>query len=354
MQIHQILPMLNFGDAIGNDALEIRSILNTWGYKSEIYTLDVHPKLAHIAKDYKEYEKISSPDNVIIFHFSIGSDINRFVSSLPEKKILIYHNLTPPDFFSGVNESIVHLLRNGSEELKRFINLTELALGDSEFNQRELIELGFKNTGVLPIIIDFEKYNQKPDKIVLNKFDDEYTNFIFVGRLAPNKKQEDIIKIFYYFNKCIDSRSRLFLIGSYKWTEKYYDQLKKLVKRLDLENVHITGHVNFEELLAYYKLGDVFISMSEHEGFCVPLLESMHFGIPIIAYNSTAIPYTLNGSGVLVNEKRYEELAELAHILVKDEKVRNKIIEKQKQRLEHFKKSRIEAILKRYIEKVIS
>ncbi len=352
VQIHQILPDISYGDAISNHALEIKNILTLWGYKSGIYAQRIHPKLAHVTKSYKEYQKISSPENILIFHFSIGSDISRFVKNLPDKKILIYHNITPHSYFIGINDTLIHLLGEGRKELAEYANITDLALGDSEYNRKELVELGFKNTGVLPIIVDFETYKQEPDKNVLNKFADDSTNLIFVGRLSPNKKQDDIIKAFYYYNKLINAHSRLFLVGSYNGTEKYYSQLQELVKRLNLRNVYITGQVDFKELLAYYKLADVFISMSEHEGFCVPLLECMHFGIPIIAYNSTAIPHTLNESGVLVSEKRYEEVAELAHILVEDKKFRDRIIKKQKERLNEFKKTKIEKILKSYIMQV--
>jgi len=355
VQVHQILPSISYGDAISNHALEIRAILKSWGYKSEIYAQHIHPKLVHVTKSYTEYEKLSSSENILIFHFSIGSDVSRFVKTLPDKKILIYHNITPYNYFLGINDTLVHLLRTGRKELSEYAGITDLALGDSEYNRKELEGIGFKNTGVLPIIVDFEKYNQEPDKKILNKFEDDHTNFIFVGRLSPNKKQEDVIKVFYYYNKCIDQNSRLFLVGSYTGTEKYYAKLQKLVKRLNLEqNIYIPGHVDFKELLAYYKLSDVFISMSEHEGFCVPLLESMHLGLPIIAYSSSAIPYTLNGSGILIGEKRYEDIAELAHILVKNGKIRDKIVEKQMLQLKQFEKPKIEAMLKKYIEEVIN
>jgi glycosyltransferase involved in cell wall biosynthesis len=353
MKINQILPSISYGDAISNHTVEIMNILRSCGYESEIFAQHIHPKLAHVTKVYTEYQKLSSPENILIFHFSIGSDISKFVKTLPDKKILIYHNITPYNYFMGINDTLVHLLRDGRRELAEYTNIIDLALGDSEYNRIELAGIGFKNTGVLPIIIDFEKYNQEPDQKILKKFDDDYTNFIFVGRLSPNKKQEDVIKMFYYYNKCIDQNSRLFLVGSYDGMEKYYEQLRELVKRLNLKNVYITGQVDFKELLTYYKLSDIFISMSEHEGFCVPLLESMYFGIPIIAYKSTAIPYTLNGSGILVNEKRYENAAEMAHILVKDKKIQNKIIENQRLRLQQFEKPKLEAMLKKYIEEVI-
>lgn len=318
-----------------------------------IFSQHIHPKLAQVTQVYTEYQKFSSPENILIFHLSIGSVVSEFVKSLPDKKIIIYHNITPHKYFEGINDTLVQLLKDGRKELAEFAGIVDLALGDSEYNRKELEELGFKQTGVLPIIMDFEIYNQEPDKKILKKFKDKNINFIFVGRLSPNKKQEDVIKIFYYYNKYINSRSRLFLVGSYTGTEKYHAQLQYMVKELNLKNVHIIGQVEFTELLAYYKLADVFISMSEHEGFCVPLVESMYFGIPIIAYNSTAIPYTLNGTGILFNEKKYELMAEMAHLIIKDEKIRKKIVEKQKLQLRQFEKSKLEKILKNYIKEVI-
>lgn len=353
MQIHQILPTISYGDAIGNNAIEIKAVLETWGFKSEIFAQHIHPKLSLIAKSYTEYRKFSSPENILIFHFSIGSDISSFVKTLPDKKILIYHNITPYSYFTGINDTLANLLMNGRKELAEYSNFVDMALGDSEFNRMELEELGFKNTAILPIIVDFESYKQEPDQEILNKFNDDFTNFIFVGRISPNKKQDDIIRTFYYYNKCIDPKSRLFLVGSYDGLEKYYKLLEQLVKRLNLENVYITGQVNIKELLAYYKLADVFISMSEHEGFCVPLLESMYFGIPIVAYNSSAIPYTLDNSGLLFNEKRFDEIGELLNILLKSQKLKNKIIQKQKERLKEFDKSKITRILRGYIEQVV-
>lgn len=313
----------------------------------------IQSKLTRGAKSYTHYKKISSPDNILINHFSIGSDISKFIEKLPDKKILIYHNITPYQYFLGIDDRMAHLLRAGRLELARSANCTDLALADSEYSRLELVNRGFKNTGVLPIIIDLKKYSKEPDQEVLREFDDDCVNLIFVGRLVPNKRQEDILKIFYYFKR-ICPTSRLFLVGSKDTSKNYYVKLQNLIESISLKDVHIVGLVNFRALLAYYKLADIFISMSEHEGFCVPLLECMYFGIPIVAYNSSAVPYTLNGSGVLVNEKRYEELAELIYILIKDEKIRNRIIQKQKLQLGEFDKSKIEVMLKNYIEQVFS
>lgn len=348
IQINQILPSISYGDAISNHALEIKKILKSWGYESEIYAQHIHPKLKNDAKVYTEY-KNSSDDNILLFHYSIGSEITDFVRSLPDKKVLIYHNITPHSYFHGINDTLVNLLKDGRSELGSFSDEVVLVLGDSEYNREELEGLGFKNTGVLPIIIDFEKYARKPTQKILDKFNGGHSNILFVGRISPNKKQDDIIKMFYFYKKYIDPKARLFLVGSYEGMENYHELLINLIKELDLNDVIITGKVNLKDLLAYYKIADVFVSMSEHEGFCVPLLESMYFELPILAHNSTAIPYTLNGSGVLFNQKRYEEVAWLTHILITDDKIRNRIIKKQKERLNEFKKPKIEMILKFYI-----
>ena len=353
IQINQILPSISYGDAISNHVLEIKEILKSWGYESEIYAHHIHPKLKNDAKLYTEY-KNSSCGNILLFHYSIGSEITDFVRSLPDKKVLIYHNITPHSYFNGINDTLINLLKDGRSELGSFSDEVVLALGDSEYNREELEVLGFKNTGVLPIIIDFEKYAQKPTKKIMDKFNDGHSNILFIGRISPNKKQDDIIKTFYFYKKYIDPKARLFLVGSYEGIEKYHEQLINLIKKLDINDVIITGNVDFKDLLAYYKIADVFISMSEHEGFCVPLLECMYFELPILAYNSTAIPYTLNGSGILFNQKRYEEVADMCHILISNSSVRDQIIDTQTECLRMFEKPVIEKSLMEYIEMVKS
>jgi glycosyltransferase involved in cell wall biosynthesis len=348
VEIHQILPTISTGDAIGNEVLEIKRALNEWGYKSEIYAQNIHPKVN--AKKYKDYRKVSSEDNILIFHFSIGSEVSDFVSSLPDRKIMIYHNVTPPEYFSGVNELLVKLLKNARNEIQSLVGHVDLAVGDSEFNQLELQEMGFKNTDVLPIILDFEKLSSPNNKLI-QKFDDDYVNIIFVGKLAPHKKQDDVLKIYYYYKR-INPRSRLFLVGGYEGCESYYNYLQELIQYLELEDVHLTGKVDFHDLISYYQLADFFVCMSEHEGFCVPIIESMYFGIPIIAFNSTAIPYTLKGTGILVNKKKYNEIAELIHILNENDRIRKSIIKKQNSRLNYFTKESTLEKLREIISKI--
>jgi glycosyltransferase involved in cell wall biosynthesis len=160
-------------------------------------------------------------------------------------------------------------------------------------------------------------------------FDDDKTNFLFVGRTLPNKRIEDVIKVFGIYQKFIDPASRLLLVGESHGFERYFDSLLRMVDDLTLEDVVFTGHVDTDDLVAYYQVADVFLSMSEHEGFCAPVLEAFQFELPVMAFDGGAVAETLAGAGILIQEKRFEEIAEMAHLLVHDESLREKVIAKQ-------------------------
>ena len=332
MQIHQILPTLSPTDAIGNEVRLMQKLFQEWGYTSYIFADNWHPDTP--ALNYKDYKKYSQKENILIYHYAIGSDITEFFKKLPDHKILIYHNLTPAEFFRGINEGLYNVLIEGRDSLPSLVPSVELAIGDSEYNRQELETMGFSRTTVLPILIDFNTYHQFNTSLI-RKYSDDYVNLLFVGRISPNKKQEDILKIFYYY-KSINPKSRLFLVGGFKGCERYIDRLRDIVKKLQLSDVVFTGSVPFEDLISYYKIADIFLCMSEHEGFCVPLVESMFFDIPIIAYNSTAVSNTLDNSGILVKEKKYDEIAELINVIAEDNNLKKKIIEQQKVRFNEF------------------
>lgn len=351
MEIHQILPTISPCDAIGNEAFVIRDILRDWGYRSEIFAQNIHESIT-TANHLSEHKKRSSKNNILIYHFSIGSDVSKYVMSVPDRKILLYHNITPPHFFYNINDNLSLILGKGKEELELLVDKIEIALADSEYNRIELEEIGYKKTGILPLIIDLSKYD-KYNKGIITKYEDCWTNILFVGRIAPNKKQEDVIKCFYYY-KAINPRSRLFLVGGFNGCEVYYDQLQDLIKQKGIKDVHLVGMVDFADLVSYYMLADVFLCMSEHEGFSVPLIESMHFGVPIIAYNSTAVPYTMGGAGILANKKCYPEIAEMIDLVVTDEKFRERIVAKQNTRLKDFSYERTMDLFKEQLNKVIN
>ena len=353
MEVHQFHPSFAYGDAIGNEMVELKKTLKMWGYKSDIYTQYKGPN-GPTTKNYKEYLKNSSPNNILIIHYSIGYDeeVLSFIKSLPDKKFLIYHNITSPEYFTNINSQYEYYTKIGREQLRSLSKIVDYAVGDSEYNRQELGEFGFNNTGVLPILVDFIKYGAAHTNSI--KKIDNSTKILFVGRVSPNKKQDDIIKVFYHYKKNIDPNSKLYLIGSYEGLEIYYDMLLDLVKLLKLDDVYFTGKINFDELISYYKSADVFLCMSEHEGFCVPLIESMFFDIPVVAFNSTAIPHTLGNSGILINEKKYIEIAELIHILIDDQEFKDKIIKKQRERLNDFDREYVEQIFRTQLNNLIN
>lgn len=336
VEVHQLLPNLDYGDAISNHAMEIRAVLRSHGYNSNIYARYIHPKVAGECFPYKEHLKRSSPNNIVVFHHSIGSEVSEYVKTLSDKKIMIYHNITPGHFFAPYDSHLTHLLMKGREELKGFADVPILAIGDSEYNADELRNVGYPNVDVLPIITNFKNLDIPPDERIIRKYNGTAINVLFVGRVSPNKKQEDIIKTFYFYQRHINQDSRLFLVGSCRNPESYCNALLGLVKKLDVKNVIFAGHTTQQELVAYYKLSNVFLSMSEHEGFCVPLLEAMYFKIPVLAFSSSAVTETLDYAGICFKEKKYEEVAELINIVVTDTDVRERVISSQNKRLLDF------------------
>ena len=198
-----------------------------------------------------------------------------------------------------------------------------------------MIRMGYQHSRVVPILMDFDFKGIDTNPVLQEMYKDDFVNLIFVGRLSPNKCQHDIIRLYGYFKKFVRERSRLFLIGKYDGFESYYTQLIRYAARLKLGDLYLTGRVSLQELVTYYRIADVFVSMSEHEGFGVPLIESMFFGIPVVAFRAAAVPGTMGDSGILFSDKtRMIEIAELIGHLVESADFRENIVFRQKQRFD--------------------
>jgi glycosyltransferase involved in cell wall biosynthesis len=326
VRVHQLLAALSYGDAIGNEALAIQRQLRAAGHDSDIFAEIVHPRVAHLARPLWEYREVSSPDTVCVFHFSIGSAAGRLIHHAPDRLVVVYHNITPAHFFLGFHPHLAGLCHHGRRELAAFAPRAELGLGDSEFNRRELEEAGFARTAVLPIVLDLSLYDRPPSPVVRRLYDDGRTNVLFVGRIIPNKRVDDVIRSFAVFQKWLQPRSRLLLVGDHRGFERYLDRLQELVRELRVDEVVFTGHVDDDELYAYYRVADAFLCLSEHEGFCVPLQEAMHFGLPVVAYDAGAVRETLRGGGVLLRDKRPERVAEILDRLTHGSELRRAVL----------------------------
>ncbi|HOI44669.1 MAG TPA: glycosyltransferase family 4 protein [Candidatus Aminicenantes bacterium] len=352
MDVHQFATSLVYGDAISDEMLEIQKALRSRGHNSEIFIRFYDPRMARHIKDYREYRKYSSPENVVIFHFSIGSPVSKMFFRIPDKKIMIYHNITPHEFFLDYHRVLTRECYKGRLEINLFVGKVDLALGDSEFNRRELERVGYSPTGVQPILLDFSKFDVPGDPVVRSIFDNGKTTLLFVGRVIPNKKFEDVIKTFYFYKKHYNPDSQLILAGDSRGIERYHAALQDLIRRLHLTDVHITGHVAFEELVTYYRLADLYLSFSEHEGFGVPLLEAFHFGIPVAAYAAGAVEETMNGGGLLLWKKDFAGTAALIDTVLRDEGLRRTIVDGQSRALRKYRTENVARILLGHVDSV--
>lgn len=352
MKIHQFLTSYSYGDAIGNETLEIRDFLRQQGHESEIFALFYHPKYADQIINYLEYDKYSDPENVVIYHFSIGSPVTKKFLRIPDKKAIIYHNITPHEFFLDYHRVLAKDCYKGRVELKSFAGKVDLALGDSVYNESELKEVGFPNTGVLPLVMNFGKFDRDVVPVLKLLFDDGKTNILFVGRVIPNKMVEDVIKAFHFYRGYFNADSRLFIVGEYRGFERYHSALQHLVGRLGLTDVHFTGHIPDEELISYFKLSHLYLHMSEHEGFCAPVPESFYLDIPVMAFNAGAVKETMNNGGILVNKKDYLKMAALMDHILNDPELKESILRSQREALKKYLKKRTGNILLDYLKKL--
>lgn len=345
MNIHQFVHTLSYGDAISGEAVAIQRMLRAEGHQSEIYCLHSHEKVKQFARSWELFTsdldtaEASGASTAVVMHYSIGSPLNALFSDEPRiARALIYHNLTPEHWFYHYNPRVVADLEQGRVELPELLRGVDVVLADSEYNRGELRDFGCSTAEVLPLFIDTEKWSVAANPGIARAVRGHGgKNVVHVGRLAPNKCVEDILKAFYFYHHKIEKQSKLWLVGMDIDTEIYSFELRRLISELRLqEAVEFVGTVADSELRAIYEGADVYLCMSEHEGFCVPLIEAMHFGVPVIAFDSTAVGDTLGDGGVLLGRKAPAELAVLMNIVITDPSVREQMVAAGKRRVRDF------------------
>jgi glycosyltransferase involved in cell wall biosynthesis len=350
--VHQVLATLAYGDAIGNEVLGIQRVLRGAGFDSEIFVETAEPRLEPLTRDYRELVDASRPDNLLLHHFSIGSKASRTAYALPDRMALIYHNITPPEYFAGVHRTLARQCFRGRRELHAYIDRCELALGDSEFNRADLEGLGFRRTGVLPVVPDFSHLDLPPNPFVARQYDDDWTNVLFVGRVISNKRIDDLIRIFHAY-QAFNPRSRLLIVGAFSMFERYLATLYHLIAELELTNVHFAGHVSNEELVAYYDVADLFLCASEHEGFCVPLVEAFYKLVPVLGYAATAVPATMDGAGILFDDKNPPLVAALMDTVISNVPLQNAIVESQLDAIRRLRSKDFRGTLLAFVERIL-
>jgi L-malate glycosyltransferase len=336
MRIDQFVPTFAAGDAIGMHAQRVQRVLREAGYESEIWADDIHAAMRGKARHHRDY----TPGGWILFHASTSSPMTELARECGDPLIVDYHNITPAEYFQRWEPLAAESMRAARVDLRRLQPVARFGLADSSFNEAELIAEGFEPTAVAPILIDFDEYRTEPNQRALDRLrranERGGTHWLFVGRMAPNKCQHDLVAAFAAYRRLYDPKARLSLVGG-KTAILYWKAVESLVAELGLTDaVDLADSITFPELLAYYRSADVFVCASEHEGFNVPVLEAMSFDVPVVSFSSSALPETIGDAGILLPSKDPVLMATAVDRVMTDDPLRTQLVEAGHRRVEHF------------------
>lgn len=340
--LHQLVPVLRPGDAVSAHALQVQALLREVGVESDIFVEDAHPDLrsrARLLADFPSRHRDVAGVG-LMYQMAIGSASADFLLRRPERKLVNYHNITPESFFRRWNPQEVTNIRRGRRQLHDLARAVELGLAVSEFNRRELDDAGYAATAVAPLLLDFHEFDADVDRAALDRLtrakESGGADLLFVGRLSPHKAQHDLVKAFAVYRRVHDPQARLHLVGGWG-PPAYLRALREYVDELGLaDSVDLPGAVPHGELVAYYRTADAFVCLSEHEGFCIPLLEAMYHHLPVVAFDAAAVSETLAGAGVLLPHKAPATVAGAIERVVRDRELREALREVARERLDHY------------------
>jgi glycosyltransferase involved in cell wall biosynthesis len=323
-----LTPSVTTGDAVSNDVLGMYEILKGLGHEARIYAEGWTLKEPRVWSSLKIKGFLKSPADILIYHYSRGWGFGLdLLGDLKCRTAVKYHNVTPPEFFERFNRDLVEMCREGRQQLNAIATAgCDLYMSASRYNERELLEEGVmrERSRVVPPFHHIDRLDAiEPDQRVMDLYRDGVTNLLMVGRVSPNKGHPMLIESFAAYQRDYNPQSRLIIVGKEETRLGAYNRwLREMVRFFKLgDRVIFAGGVTDHELKAYYKVADAFMITSEHEGFCVPLVEAMSMSVPIVAYGSSAIPGTVNGVGLVWEDRDPYLLAESVNSIVKDRRV---------------------------------
>ncbi len=336
-KIDQLLAGYADGDAISHMAVCLRDVFRAWGHPSDIFADPdkVSPALRPDSRPLTDYRP--GPKDICFHHYGIASSAADVFLSSDSLKVLVYHNITPAAYFKGYDDHLTAQLKLARARLPDVVRQAHAVWTVSKFNADELAQTGASDVKILPLIFDPQPLNIEPEPLIMQKFTHSrhsLKNILFVGRIAPNKRVENLIQAFAWYHKTINPFSRLLIVGSNRSTPRYYTMLRMLAGDLDVPNVCFEGFASPAGLAAYYRVADLYVCPSEHEGYCLPLVEAMHSGVPVLANNTGGMPEALDGAGVLYNHLSAVELAVLLHKFLTDTSLRQKVLNSQRERMQ--------------------
>ena len=339
-RIDQVIPSLASRDAIGGHTVQLRDLLRSNGYQSDIYYGNASPDRVEFGYPVSRLGDRSSSGRVLLYQLSIGSGVADMFRERGERKFVNYHNITPADLIEAWIPAVGEEVRWGRAQLRDLAPVTEFAIADSDFNADELRTAGYRSATTVPLLIDLESFSGSPDRALSARLAKQKaeggTDLLFVGKVSPHKGQHDLIKTLAAYRRLYDPEARLHLVGG-PISDDYQNALEQFVEELGLAGaVEFAGSVSHEELIAYYDAADVFVCLSNHEGFCVPLLESMYHGLPIVSYANTAVPETVDSAGLILPDKESGRMAAAIDRIVTDPELRAVLRTASAERVETF------------------
>ncbi len=337
--IHQIVPSLTPGDGVGGHTLAVRDVLRAAGVRSEIFSDDVHPALSGEGRPLDALPPAGTDGLALLYQCSIGNEVVDRLLARPEPLVVDYHNRTPVEHLLRWVPDMAHLAGWGRSQLGDLAGRAVLGIGDSAFNARELDAVGFVRTAVVPILLDVAGLRHG------RKDRGGASRWLFVGRVVPNKAQHDLVLALAWHRAVHDPDAQLRLVGR-DAAPSYTDALRDLIGELGLDGaVHLVGGVDDESLGREYAEADVFVCLSDHEGFCIPVLEAMASGLPVVAYGSSAVPETVGSGGLLLPRKDPATVSAAAARLGDDAALRETMVERGLARAQQFDRARTGPLL---------
>lgn len=330
--VDQVVPNLRPGDAVSHSVLTLWRWLRGWGLSSTIFAFGIAPVYRRVARPCTAAALRTRRPHLVLFHYATASPVSAVLLETGPPLALVYHNVTPPEYFHGWNDVLAESAQRGRAELAAFAPQTVAAAAFSTYSALDLS--AFPEPVVLPF--PFTPLDVHPDERLLVRLRNGGPALLFVGRLSPNKRHDHLLTLFAHYQRRVEPAARLWLVGGQEALESYVAALRARARALALRNVSLPGHVSAGQLAAYYRAASVFVCLSEHEGFGVPLLEAMAADLPIVALAEAAVPETLGEAGVLVRQLDYALLAEVLDALVHDRDLRARVIARQRARLAAF------------------
>jgi glycosyltransferase involved in cell wall biosynthesis len=345
--LHQIVVDLRPGDGVGRTVLAVRDTLRAAGMASEIFVDYADQRLAAEVRPYRDYSDISAPGQWVLFHSATGSKVTPFVVGLPDRLALYHYGFTPAHFFEGLDLPHFRDLTLAEREAPALFRRADLVLAISDFIAGEAAALGAREVAVLPPPATVARARPSPTLRAL--FGDGTTNIFSLGRIAPNKRIEELIFAHQAYREAYDPRARLLLAGDYRCCEGYHRALLGLLAERHIGGVHFLGKVSESELEALFAVSAAYLCLSDHEGLCLPVVEALARSVPVVAKAAAALPETLGDAGLLLERPSPPEVAAALNRLLTDRTLRRQLAARAPDVLARYAPARFRADLLRLL-----